>query len=201
MKCILTLILLGSGLAKASEGDADTREQCRAAVSGAYLGYMNDLDLLKSHLKASSESAFSLKARKQLVIKEAQALERRNETAKIPAAELDEELVGLRDSIEHTADAIMEADSRMVSIKDQIAIKETAFKKFHESLKPVFVVAHAKIVNQGAYPIKLQYRQDCAKFLQLCPLPQDQADALLTLSKTLEDGLACGRYAQIGRIR
>ena len=59
----------------AGEGSADAREQCRAFVSGTYLGYMNDLDLLKSHLSASSESSFSLKARRGVSVKELKALE------------------------------------------------------------------------------------------------------------------------------
>lgn len=201
MKKLLLLLCLVSRSASAGEGDADTREQCRAAVSGAYLGFMNDLDLLKGNLQASNETTFALRARKIGAVKELKTLEDRNEAAKTPAAELDEELVGMRDTIEHTTDAILESDARMATIKDQIAVKEKAFKEFHKDMKAVFEVAHAKIVNQGAYPIKLQYRHACEKFLQLCPLPKDQADALIKLSRSLQDATPCERYAQMGRAK
>ena len=133
MKRFLLLLCLGPEAASAGEGDADTREQCRAAVSGAYLSFMNDLDLLKGNLQASSETTFSLKARKIGAVKQLKALEERNEAAKIPAAELDEELLGMRDTIDHTTDAMMESDARMAKIKDQIAAKEKAFKGVHLS--------------------------------------------------------------------
>lgn len=193
----LGLLLALSSPAIAGEAGADAREQCRALVSGAYLGFMNDLDLLKNHLVASSETTFSLKARKKLSLNELKALEAKNEALKTPAADLDEELLGLRHSIETTTDSIQDADARVVTIKDQIAVKEREFKKFHELLKPVFEVKNAKIVSQGAYPIKLEYRHRCTQYLQLCPLPKGQAEALLKVAKTLPAPEACERYANI----
>lgn len=181
----------------AGEGNADLREQCRTTVSGTYLNYMNDLDVLKNHLQASSEQSFALKARKKLSVEELKALEAKNERLKTPAADLDEELLGLRDRIETTDGSIMESSARVVEIKDQIASKEKEFKKFHEMLKPVFSITIAKVVYQGAYPIRLEYKHACSKYQQLCPLPKSHSEALSTLAKSLEDPTSCARYAQI----
>lgn len=196
MKRFLFLSFLGfAPFAYAGEGNSDLREQCRVLVSGTYLGFMNDLDVLKNHLQASSESTFALKARKKLSVNELKALEAKNEALKTPAAQLDEELVGLRDRIESTHDAITETDARVVSLKDQIAAKEKEFRAFHELLKPVFSITTAKVVNRGGYPIRLEYKHACTQYLQLCPLPKAQAEALIKLSKSLDDSTSCERYA------
>ncbi len=195
--CLSFVILTIPRLAFAGEGNADAREQCRSLVSGTYLGFMNDLDLLKSHLNATSETSYSLKAKKNLSLKELKALEAKNEALKIPAAELDENLIGIRASIDSTTSSLEESDARIVSIKDQIVAKEKGFKAFHELLRPVFSVSVAKVIHQGAYPIKLEYRHPCNVYQTLCPLPKEQASALLRLAKSLEDPTACERYAQM----
>lgn len=181
----------------ASEGATDAREQCRILVSGSYLGYLNDLDILKSNLASTSESLFGMKAKRKLAAKRLSALEAQSEAQKTPAAELDEDLLGLRYKIETADDEIRDGEARIVIIKDQIAAKETSFKAFKEGMKPVFEVINAKIVNQGAYPLMLQYRQLCNTFQQLCPLPASQSAALIRFSKQLEGAVPCIHYANM----
>lgn len=198
-KSSLFLIVLNllSPIALAGEGDADAREQCRALVSGTYLGFMNDLDVLKSHLSASQESGFSLRARKGVAQKELEGLEKTSEAKKIPAADLDENILGVKASIEMTTQAIEDTAVRVAEIKDQIAAKEKSFKSFQEKLKPVFQVVNAKIVSQGAYPIKLEYKHPCNDFQKLCPLPKAMSDALIQVAGDLSDGTACTRYGSM----
>ncbi len=194
-------LLLGFSLfansAFGGEGNADAREQCRALVSGTYLSYMNDLDMLKSHLTASNETSYSLRAKKNVSQRELKALEAKNEALKVPAAELDEDLIGIRASLEATTSSLEESDVRIATIKEQIVKKEKDFKLYHEQLKSVFSISIAKVIHQGAYPIKLEYRHPCNAYLSLCPLPKEQAEALLKLAKGLEDPTACERYAQM----
>ena len=52
---------------KAGEGSADVREQCRAAISGTYLNFMNDLDLLKISLSLVKRSGFCFEGSKDSV--------------------------------------------------------------------------------------------------------------------------------------
>ncbi len=194
---VLISLVFSSSSLTAGEGSADVREQCRAAVSGTYLNFMNDLDLLKITLASSSEAGFALKARKKLSVKELQGLESKNEALKVPASDLDEELVGLRNAIDSTTDSIQDTEVRIVTVKDQIAVKEKAFKEFQDKIRTVFEVQKASGVSQGAYPIRLQYRHGCSEYKLLCPLPKAQAESLFSLSRVLEDSIACQRYAQI----
>lgn len=181
----------------AGEGQADAREQCRTLVSGHYLSYLNDLDVLKNNLTSTSESVFGMKAKRKLAAKQLSLLQSKHEAQKTPAAELDEDLLGLRYQMDSTDEEIRDGEARLATIKDQIADKEKSFKAFKEALKPVFEAVNAKIVNQGAYPITLQYRHPCSKYQQLCPLPLPQSKALLLLSKPLEEAMACDHYANM----
>ena len=54
-------------------------------------------------------------------VKELQGLEAKNEALKVPASDLDEELVGLRNAIDSTTDSIQDTEVRIVTVKDQIA--------------------------------------------------------------------------------
>ncbi|MBC7658316.1 MAG: hypothetical protein H7249_01260 [Chitinophagaceae bacterium] len=194
-----TLIFLLFMQAKgfADEGQVDARELCRAQMSGNYLGFMNDLDLLKGTLNATSAANFAMKAKRKLTAHELKTLEAHNEAQKIPAAELDEKVLGLRHTLDTADDEIRDTDAQIVTIKDHIAAKEKAFKAFREQIKVVFETVTAKVVNTGAYPVQLQYRHPCSRFQALCPLPDAQAKALLNLSAQLEDKTACSHYAQI----
>jgi septal ring factor EnvC (AmiA/AmiB activator) len=181
----------------AAEGETDAREQCRILVSGTFLSFMNDLDVLKNSLSSTTSSVYETKAKRVLAVKQLKAVEDKLESEKTPAAELDEEVIGLRYQLDTTDEEIRDAEARIVVLKDQIAGKEKAFKNFKEAMKTVFEAVSAKIVNQGAYPLKIQYRHLCSKYQQLCPLPSAQSASLSKLSKLLDDGLACERYANM----
>ena len=184
---ILNLMALLVGLtvtpADAGEMDRETnaREQCRIQISGLYLGFLNDFDVLKGNLTTTSASAFAMKAQRKLIEKEFKALD----------------MVGLRYQLDTYDKDIIDIEARIAQLKDQIAVKEGEFKATKERLRPVFDVVNAKIVNQGAYPLLLQYKQSCSQFQQLCPLPPAQSAALVQIARSLEDPLACTHYANM----
>lgn len=191
------LALVSSFTAFAAEGETDSREQCRILVSGTFLSFMNDLDVLKNNLSSTTTSVYETKAKRILAVKQLKAVEEKLEAQKTPAAELDEEVIGLRYQLDTTDDEIRDAEARIITLKDQIAGQEKDFKIFKEAMKTVFEAVSAKIVNQGAYPLKIQYRHLCSKYQQLCPLPEIQSTALIKLSKLLDEGIACERYANM----
>jgi hypothetical protein len=190
-------VFLLSPCLNAGEGEADVRELCRTQVSGAYLGFMNDLDLAKSTLSSSVASSHALKTRSAAAIKELQRLEQKNEALRVPAADLDEELVGLRHTIDSLNDSLRDSAAWIATTQDQIRLKEREFQVFQASVRPIFEIAKAMGASQGAYPVRLQYRHGCSEFQRLCPLPKAQAESLLRLAQTLEDRSSCERYAQI----
>ena len=197
LRLLIGLSLSFSPTLRAGEGQADAREQCRILVSGHYLSYLNDLDVLKNNLTSTSETVFGMKAKRKLAAKQLSALQKQHEAQNTPAAELDEDLLGLRYQMETTDDEIRDGEARIVTVKDQIAAKEKGFKVYKEAMKPVFEAINAKIVNQGAYPIRLEYRHPCSKYQQLCALPPPQSKALFILSKQLDEAIACEHYANM----
>jgi len=194
----LISLLMFSGLRlEASEGAVDSREQCRIHVSGTYLSFLNDLDVLKNNLTSTSETVYGMKARQKLATQKLKALLAQSEAAKTPAAELDETILGIRYELDANEEEMRDAEVRVVSLKEQIAAKEKAFAAFKEGMKTVFEAVNAKIVSQGAYPLKLQYRHPCSKYQQLCALPVEQGPDLIRLSKQLEDPVPCEHYAKM----
>ena len=199
--CLLPLLIfcaLGLGVRlTAGEGQADAREQCRSQISGNYLGFMNELDMLKATLISTGESNFAMKTRRKVAAKELAAVDAHNEDLKTPAAELDEKVLGLQNDLEMVAGEITDAEARIIEVKAQIATQEKAFRAFKEGIRPVFEVITAKVINTGAYPLLVQYRHPCSRFQQLCPLPAAQSAVLLKLSKQLEDPIPCEHYANM----
>ena len=198
LKIILSLSSLGySHQLHAGEGNADAREQCRAEVSGRYLSFMNDLDLFKGNLNATTEANYAMKTRRKISARALALADAHNEAQKTPAADLDEKALGLRYELDHADDEIRNADVRIVTIKDQIAVTEQEFQVFKESIRIVFEIKTAKVVQTGGYPLTLQYRHPCSRFQALCTLPKQQSVGLLKLSSRLEDKTACVHYANM----
>ncbi len=194
--CGICLLLKGN-LLPANEGEVDSREQCRSIVSGTYLRFLNDLDVLKDNLTSTGQTVFAMRAKRKLSEQKLRALERKAEALQTPAAELDEGILGTRYELATTDDEIREADARMASLKDQIAVKEQAFAHFKSAMDFVFEPVNARIVSQGAYPLRLQFRHPCSKYKQLCALPDDHAAALTRLAKELDDAIPCEHYANL----
>lgn len=178
----------------------NVREGCRQAISGAYIGAYTErernrtlLRTLAAQMKEVDEALSAARA----------DLARNKREADGKAFDLGHAVQN--DQVQARVKALeaQRADNLALAAQAETghAAESAREKALLTALSKVFTVERSLDRADGGFPIRLEYKSPCPKFRALCPLPVDDAKALVAIP--LEGGPpeACTRYATLSKLR
>lgn len=179
--------------ARADEMRQDWREECRLAVSGAFLAQRSEAEMLKQNLGALKERVSGLEKALTLASREEDFIKKEMARADFDPA-LAEREVAAKDRVALLKTQIQENTKFHADARAKLATLSKDVAAFETRLKKVFRIDRPK--SESREPV-LSYLTSCPRFEDVCPLPQKEREALLKVAGKGTLPLACERYAHI----
>lgn len=191
-RCLLAFGLLASAAFADEELRSDWREECRLALSGAFLAQRSEAEMLVQNQAALKERIAGLEKALTSARRDAAAIKKETSQADFEPA-LAEREVAANDRVHLLATQLDENKAFLAETKTKHQTLAKSVAAFEGRLTKVFKIERSK--TEGREPV-LSYLSPCPRFLAVCPLPEKQRGALLKMA----DGkvpVACERYAHI----
>lgn len=195
MRCWLVLTGLLAGIASGAEGDMrfDWREECRLALSGAFLAQRSEAEMLRQNRTALKERISGLEKALVAARREADLVKTETSRADYDPA-LAEREMAVKDRVHLLETQLKENETFAAETETKYHALDKSVSIMEGRLKKVFKIERAK--TERREPV-LSYLKTCPRFEAVCPLPADQRKALLQIIEGDKPPLACERYAQI----
>jgi hypothetical protein len=197
---LIMVLISGPAVAAKKNNDLkkDFRELCRSALSGAYMDYRNDMDLLRSNIQLTDNLLKRLKAEIGLKSKEHDEILKLLEQ-KPYDAKLEDKKVGVKSRLNVLKSSHEEKEAEHAKYTAELKRLETEQSDFSKNLEKVFSVKYVHIDGERGRALGLDYLRPCRKFQAVCPLSAEDRDNLLKVlpKERLPD--ACIKYTTITR--
>jgi hypothetical protein len=197
---VLAALLAGVLIPAMSHADAwndDVREQCRIAVSGAFIDLHNAIDIRKDSLESWNSKRRQLRQRRAELEEGVTRLQQKLRHSPFDRSQ-EEKLTGLEAALQAVTAQLEQR--RVVSTRNQKELSR--LRKRLGQWKPqvlrLFRLEYPdKLKNSGGYRFTLAYRQGCDRFRYICPLTAAGRRQLSKINKLIGSMPACERYAQV----
>ncbi len=172
--------------------DSNYREACRSRVAGFFLEKASQVELMAESIISFTEN------NKQLALKEADLNLRLSDTEKQISGDyysvnLLETKVDLEAQIRNIRYAMAQNSASLKNLKASIPKLKTEVELLRKRLLFVFYFETQNDGRQGSR-IKVQYKQQCPRFDEACPLDRTSAQNLGGIFKGYELPPPCAEY-------